>query len=318
MSAVLKSATLFLDPLRRRAASAYESEFVYQLLRSPMALTAAITAALFVVGALFAPWIAPHTPFDPATVSLIDALMPPAWLEGGDWSYPLGTDGQGRCILSTLLYGSRVSLFVGVMSVGIAAFVGMSVGLLCGWAGGRVDTILMRAADIQMSLPDIMLALLISGIARVALPRELHDALAVWILIFAIAASNWPQFARVVRASTLSIREREFVHAARVFGVSPLRIVVGHVVPNVMGPVVVIATIGFAFSILAEAALSYVGVGVPPTQPTLGALIRIGNNYLFSGEWWISLVPAFTLLVLALSVNIFGDWLRDVLNPRRR
>jgi peptide/nickel transport system permease protein len=302
----------------QRAQKIYGSDFVYHLMRAPSALFGAAVTLLFILAAVCAPVIAPHTPFDPATVSLADALMPPAWIEGGSWSYPLGTDGQGRCILSTILFGSRVSLLVGFASIAFGAAIGVVVGLLCGWRGGRIDALLMRAADIQLSLPEIMLALLISGMARVALPRDMHDMLAVWVLILAIGASYWPQFARVVRASTLSIRDREFVQAARVFGVSPTRIVTGHVLPNVIGPVLVIATVGFAFAILAEAALSYVGIGMPPTQPTLGALIRIGSRHLFSGEWWISLVPAGALLLLALAVNLFGDWLRDELNPTLR
>lgn len=315
---VAAAAATFAETAMQRARSIRDSDFVYRLSRSPGALIAAVVTLLFFLGALFAPLIAPHTPFDPATVSLSDALMPPAWIEDGAWAYPLGTDGQGRCILSILLYGSRVSLFVGFASISLGVAVGIAVGLTCGWFGGRIDAVLMRAADIQLSLPDIMLALLISGIARVALPRELHDVLAVWILVVAIASSHWPQIARVVRASALSVREREFIQAAHVFGTSPLRIVLGHVLPNVIGPVLVIATVGFAFAILAEAALSYVGVGMPPTQPTLGALIRIGNNHLFSGEWWIGVIPALTLLVLAVAVNVFGDWLRDALNPRLR
>jgi peptide/nickel transport system permease protein len=302
------------DWLRRKA----DSDFVYDLRRSPAAMAALFFMLAMFAGAAFAPWIAPHTPFDPATVRLMDALNPPAWMDGGDRRFLLGTDDQGRDIVSTILYGSRISLFVGFASVGLGAAVGIAIGLACGWAGGWFDALMMRIADIQMSLPDIMLALLFSGIARAALPRELHADVAVWVLIFAIAASNWPQYARVVRASTLAAREKEYVQAAQIIDVSPVRILLGHVLPNVVSPLLVVSTVGLAFAILAEAALSFVGIGMPPTQPTLGALIRIGNNFLFSGEWWISLVPSFTLLVLALSVNVFGDWLRDALAPGRR
>lgn len=300
--------------MRRVAAS----DLLYNLRQTPSALAAAVVMSAIFLGAVFAPWLAPHTPFDPATVSLANALNPPAWLAGGDWRFVLGTDDQGRDIVSTILYGSRISLFVGISSVALGAFVGIAVGLACGWIGGPLDSVMMRLADIQMSLPDIMLALLFSGIARAALPREYHVDIAVWVLIFAIAASNWPQYARVVRAATLVARDKEYVQAAQVMDVRPWRILVGHVLPNVVSPLLVISTVGLAFAILAEAALSFVGIGMPPTQPTLGALIRIGNNFLFSGEWWISLVPSATLLALALSVNVFGDWLRDALNPKGR
>jgi peptide/nickel transport system permease protein len=313
--------TLAPAQLRRRVVARLrriaDSDFIYDLTHTPSALFAAIAAVFFIAIALLAPVLAPHTPFDPITVSLADSLLPPAWIEGGTWSYPFGTDDQGRCVFSTILYGSRVSLFVGFASVAVAAALGVAVGLLCGWCGGWVDAVLMRLADIQLSLPDIMLALLISGIVRASLPRELQQSMAVWVLIVAIASANWPQYARVVRASTLAVRNREYVQAARVVGASPSRILIGHVLPNVLNPVVVISTVGLAFAILAEATLSFIGVGMPPTEPTLGALIRIGTSYLFSGEWWISVVPSLVLLSLALSVNVFGDWLRDALNPQR-
>jgi len=306
------------SPLVAWARRVAASDLLYNLRQTPSALAAAFVMTTIFLGAVFAPWLAPHTPFDPATVNLANALNPPAWLTGGDWRFVLGTDDQGRDVVSTILYGSRISLFVGISSVALGAFVGITVGLACGWLGGPLDGAMMRLADIQMSLPDIMLALLFSGIARAALPREYHADIAVWVLILAIAASNWPQYARVVRAATLVARDKEYVQAAQVMDVRPWRILVGHVLPNVVSPLLVISTVGLAFAILAEAALSFVGIGMPPTQPTLGALIRIGNNFLFSGEWWISLVPSATLLALALSVNVFGDWLRDALNPKGR
>ncbi|MEQ8965607.1 MAG: ABC transporter permease [Azospirillaceae bacterium] len=301
-----------------RLARLRQSDFVYELERSPGALIAALVTLAFFILCFGAPLFAPHTPFDPATVSLRDSLLPPAWIEGGRWEFPLGTDDQGRDILSMLLYGGRISLFVGFAAIGLGAAFGIAVGLAAGWLGGLFDSLAMRLADIQLSMPDVMLALFISGIARAALPREAHADIAVWILVFAIAAANWPQYARVVRAATLAARDLEYVQAARVSGVPVLSLLVGHVLPGALRPVLVIATVGLAFAILSEAALSFVGVGMPPTQPTLGALIRIGNSYLFSGEWWVSLSPAFGLLALVLSVNVFGDWLRDRLGPSAR
>ncbi|MEY4215297.1 MAG: hypothetical protein RL458_3523, partial [Pseudomonadota bacterium] len=269
------------------------------------------------IGAFGAPVLAPHQPFDLATLSLNDALMPPAWVEGGQLTYPLGTDDQGRDVLSTLLYGSRISLLVGLASVLVAMVLGVSLGLLSGYLGGRLDAFIMRVADVQLSFPAILIALLIDGVARTLLPQGSHnDWMAVGVLVGSIALANWVQYARTVRGSTLIERNKEYVQAARVIGVRPIAIMLRHVLPNSLGPVLVIATINIAQAILTEATLSFLGVGVPPTSPSLGTMINNGNNFLYSGEWWLVIFPGAALVLLCMSVNLLGDWLRDALNPR--
>ena len=284
---------------------------------SPMAILAAVIAFVCVFCAVFAPWVAPHDPFDLASLDLSDARLPPAWSEGGNPKYLLGTDDQGRDILSALMYGARISLFVGVASVVLSMVVGVALGLLSGFAGGKVDAFIMRVCDVMLSFPAILIALLIDGVGRALFPNA-HDTLAFGVLIIAIALSGWVQYARTVRGSTMVERQKEYVQAARVIGVAPYRIMFRHVLPNVMGPVLVLATIQVAAAILTEATLSFLGVGVPPTSPSLGTLIRIGNDFLFSGEWWITIFPGVMLVLIALSVNLLGDWLRDALNPRLR
>jgi peptide/nickel transport system permease protein len=296
----------------------FDSDLWWSFTRSPVVVVSAIVALTMIASALLAPWIAPHDPFNLATLDLLDAFTPPVWLDEGDWRFLLGTDDQGRDVLSTIMHGARISLFVGFASVLFSMTLGISLGLLAGYLGGAIDAVLMRIADIQLTFPSILVALLIDGLVRAMLPRELHDQIALWVVIFAIGISNWVQFARTVRGSTLVEKNKEYVMAARVIGLSPVRIMVSHVLPNVMGPVLVIATLNLGFAILAEATLSFLGVGVPPTQPSLGTLIRIGNDFLFSGEWWITLFPGVTLAVMVLSVNLLGDWLRDALNPKLR
>jgi peptide/nickel transport system permease protein len=296
----------------------FDSDIWWSFTRSPVTVVSAIVAVVCILGAVFAPWIAPHNPFDLATLNLIDAFKPPSWSEEGDPTYLLGTDDQGRDVLSAIMYGARISLLVGFAAVFFSTTLGVTLGLLAGYVGGTVDAVLMRIADIQLTFPSILVALLIDGVVRAALPREVHDQIAIWVLIFALGISNWPQFARTVRGSTLVERNKEYVLAARVIGQSQLRIMASHVLPNVLGPVLVIATLNLGFAILAEATLSFLGVGVPPTQPSLGTLIRIGNDFLFSGEWWITIFPGLALIVLVLSVNLLGDWLRDALNPKLR
>jgi peptide/nickel transport system permease protein len=302
----------------RGLARLFDSDLWWSFTRSPVVVLSAAVALTMIGAALLAPWIAPHDPFNLATLDLLDAFTPPVWLDGGDWRFLLGTDDQGRDVLSTIMHGARISLFVGFASVLFAMTLGVSLGLIAGYLGGTTDAVLMRIADIQLTFPSILVALLIDGLVRAMLPRELHDRIALWVVIFAIGISNWVQFARTVRGSTLVEKNKEYVMAARVIGLSPLRIMVSHVLPNVMGPVLVIATLNLGFAILAEATLSFLGVGVPPTQPSLGTLIRIGNDFLFSGEWWITVFPGATLVVMVLSVNLLGDWLRDALNPKLR
>ena len=296
-----------------------DSDLWHSFRASPVAVVAAIVAATMVLGALLAPWVAPHRPFDLATLSLNDSLLPPAWSDEGRLSYALGTDDQGRDVLSTILYGSRISLLVGVASVLLAMVLGVGLGLLSGYAGGRLDAFIMRVADVQLSFPAILIALLIDGVARAALSRDAHsDTLAIVVLIGSIGLANWVQYARTVRGSTLVEKNKEYVQAARVIGVAPWRIMFGHVLPNVLGPVLVIATINIATAIITEATLSFLGVGVPPTSPSLGTMINTGNNFLYSGEWWLVVFPGVALVLLCMSVNMIGDWLRDALNPRLR
>jgi peptide/nickel transport system permease protein len=297
---------------------AWAHDLAWSFRHSPVTLVAALLTLICVGGALFAPWIAPHNPFDSATLNLSDGFTPPAWTEKGQAQYLLGTDDQGRDVLSTILYGARISLGVGLASVLFSLVLGVSLGLLAGYLGGRLDAFIMRIADIQLSFPAILIALLIDGVARVALPRELHDELAIYVLVLAIGVSGWVQYARTVRGSTLVEKGKEYVQAARVIGRHPLAIMLRHVLPNVTGPVLVIGTIHIATAIITEATLSFLGVGVPPTQPSLGTLIRVGNDFLISGEWWITLFPGLALVVLVLSVNLLGDWLRDALNPKLR
>lgn len=282
---------------------------------SPVAMTAAVIALVCAAGAFLAPWLAPHDPFDLATLELADARLPPAWADEGRAKYLLGTDDQGRDVLSALMYGARISLVVGLASVLLSMALGVSLGLLAGFIGGRLDALLMRICDVMLSFPSILVALLIDGVGRALFPNA-HDTLAFAVLVLAIALPGWVPYARTVRGSTLVERRKEYVQAARLIGVPPLRIMRRHVLPNVLGPVLVLATIQVATAILIEATLSFLGVGVPPTQPSLGTLIRIGNDYLFSGEWWITVFPGLMLVLIALSVNLLGDWLRDALNPR--
>ncbi|MDJ0613064.1 MAG: ABC transporter permease [Rhizobiaceae bacterium] len=297
---------------------AFDSDIWHSFKRSKITIVAAITTFLILFGALFAPLIAPQNPFDPASLSLLDSYLPPAWEEGGDSRYLLGTDDQGRGILSTLMYGSRISLAVGFASVIFAAILGISLGLVAGYVGGRTDAVIMRIADIQLTFPSILIALLIDGSVRSALGGINREDSAFYILVFSIGLSFWVQYARTVRSSALVEKNKEYVQAARLIGLHPLKIMARHVLPNVMGPVLVIATINLALAIILEATLSFLGVGMPPTQPSLGTMIGTGNNFLFSGEWWMIFFPGLVLAILALAVNLLGDWLRDALNPRLR
>jgi peptide/nickel transport system permease protein len=294
-----------------------DGDIWYSFRTSPVAIGAAVIAFICLFCALFAPWVSPHNPFDLATLDLSDARLPPAWSDEGKAKYLLGTDDQGRDILSALMYGARISLFVGFASVLLSVVVGVSLGLLSGFAGGKIDAFIMRVCDVMLSFPSILIALLIDGVGRALFPNA-HEALAFSVLIIAISLTGWVPYARTVRGSTLVERQKEYVQAARVIGVSPLRIMVRHVLPNVLGPVLVLATIQVGQAILTEATLSFLGVGVPPTSPSLGTLIRVGNDFLFSGEWWITIFPGLMLVLIALSVNLLGDWLRDAVNPRLR
>jgi peptide/nickel transport system permease protein len=300
-----------------RTRRALDSDLFYAFKRSPVAMVSAVFALVLIMSAIFAPLIAPTNPFDPASLNLMNGFTPPLELNAftGE-TFLLGTDDQGRDVFSTILYGMQISLFVGFAAVTFAVILGMFLGLLAGYFGGWIDSFIMRAADVQLTFPSILVAMLIFGIAKGITPVENRDQMAIWVLILAIGLSDWVQFARVVRGATLVEKGKDYVSAARLIGRNPYAIMLRHILPNILSPVLVIATISLALAIIAEATLSFLGVGAPATQPSLGTLIRVGQGFLFSGEWWILFFPACTLLVLALSVNMLGDWLRDALNPR--
>ena len=295
-----------------------DGDVFYSFKRSPLVIVAAAITLVCILAALFAPWVTPHNPFDLKTLNLLDAFTPPAWTPNGKATYLLGTDDQGRDVFSTIIFGSRMSLLVGLIATLLAMTFGVTMGLIAGYAGGKVDAFIMRVADIQLSFPSILIALLVDGLFRAALPKDSHDQLAVYVLILAIAASGWVRYARTVRGSTLVERNKEYVQAARVIGRHPMAIMFTHVLPNALGPVLVLVTLHIGEAVITESILSFLGVGVPPTQPSLGTLIRIGNDFLFSGEWWITVFPGAALVILVLSINVLGDWLRDALNPRLR
>ncbi len=303
-----------LDALQRF----FDSDVWHSFTRSPITVVAAVITVLFIGSAVFAPWVAPHNPLDLKTVNLLDGFLPPVWSAEGDSRFLLGTDDQGRDVLSTIIYGARISLGVGFASVIFAMVIGVGLGLVSGYVGGTLDAIIMRVADVQLSFPAILIALLIDGLARSVLPRDLHADIWFYVLVFAIGISGWVQYARTVRGCTLVEKNKEYVQAARVIGIPPMLIMLKHVLPNVTGPVLVIATIHLAIAIITEATLSFLGVGVPATSPSLGTMIRVGNDFLFSGEWWITIFPGTALAVLVLAVNLLGDWLRDALNPKLR
>ncbi len=299
---------------------AWHSDVGYSFRTSPVAVAAAIVAFVCLFCAVFANLVAPHNPFNLASLELMDAFLPPAWLPEGRSRYLLGTDDQGRDILSAVMFGARISLFVGIAAVMLSVAMGVSLGLLAGFAGGRIDTVIMRVCDVMLSFPPILVALLIMGVSRALFPNA-QDILVFGVLVLSITltgGSGWVQYARTVRGSVMVERNKEYVQAARVTGVRPHRIVVKHVLPNILGPVMVLATIQVATAIITEATLSFLGVGVPPNSPSLGTLIQVGNKFLFSGNWWITVFPGLMLVAIALSINLLGDWLRDAMNPRLR
>jgi peptide/nickel transport system permease protein len=280
-------------------------------------IAAAVTVFL-ILACILAPIIAPFDPFDPSQISLWDGKLPPAWIEGGQSQYFLGTDNQGRDMLSTILYGGRLSVLVGLAAVCLGMVLGVTLGVISGYVGGVTDAVIMRIADVQLTIPGILLAILINGVGRAFLPLELRQEFAVYVVIIAIGLTDWPQFARVARGATMVEANKEYVQSARIIGLPAWLIMIRHVLPNTLRPVLVIATIGLALAIIAEATLSFLGQGIPPTTPSLGTLIRVGNEYLFSGLWWITLFPAVALVVLVFAVNLLGDWMRDALNPKLR
>lgn len=293
-----------------------DSDIFFSFKKSPTAIISSLILLIIFFCSFFVEIIAPYNPFDPSSLSLMDAFTPPSWSEGGTRNFLLGTDGQGRDMLSTILYGSRISLIVGFSAILFSLILGVALGLTAGYFGGRYEMFVMRITDVQLTIPSILMALLVDGIARGIISRELHDQMAIYVLIFAIGISEWPQFARVSRAATLVEKNKDYVSASTIIGVSNLMIMLRHILPNILRPILVIGTIGLALAIIAKSTLSFLGVGVPPTTPSLGTLIRIGNDFLFSGEWWITFFPAIFLVLLAFSINLLGDWMRDTLNPK--
>ena len=294
----------------------FDNDIGYSFLKSKIAIISTIVFIIILFCSMFAELVAPYNPFNPITISLMDAFTPPVWVEGGSMNFLLGTDQQGRDMLSTMIYGSRISLIVGFASILFAMTLGVFLGVTSGYLGGRYEIIVMRFTDVQLTIPSILMALLVDGIARGFISKSLHNEMSIYVLILAIGISEWPQFARVTRAATLVEKNKEYISASRIIGLSNLIIMFKHILPNILRPVLVIATIGLALAIITESTLSFLGVGVPPTTPSLGTLIRFGNNFLFSGEWWITFFPAIFLVVLALSINLLGDWMRDTLNPK--
>ena len=299
----------------RLAALADKNDVVYSFVTTPAAWFSAAVLVVLVAAALLAPWLSSVNPFDLGSLDVTDAHLPPAWNEEGDARFWLGTDDQGRDLLSAILYGLRLSLSISLVSVALSIVIGVGLGVTAGFAGGWIDTVLMRVCDVMLSFPAILVALLADGILRSAFPGAAHESVAYFVLIFAITLSGWVPYARTVRGLTLVEKGKEFVMAAELIGEKKLTVMRRHILPNVLGPVFVLAAVNVATAVMTEATLSFLGVGVPPTTPSLGTLIRIGNDYLFSGEWWICIFPGIVLIAVVLAVNLLGDWLRDAVNP---
>jgi len=297
---------------------AIDSDVFYSFRRSRLTMIAAAITALFFLVAIFAPLLAVQNPFDPAQLQLMNSRIAPLWTPDGQSPFLLGTDEQGRDVLSAILYGLRISLTVGVLGVLFSGTLGILLGLIAGYVGGRIDSLIMRIADVQLTFPAILIALLVNGVVKSVFGDRLNAASTLGLLVFAIGLSFWVQYARTVRGSVMVEKNRDYVASAQLIGLPAPVILLRHVLPNTMGPVLVIATINLALAIITEATLSFLGTGMPDTMPSLGTLIRIGNNYLFSGEWWIVAFPGFALAALILSINLLGDWLRDALNPKLR
>ncbi len=295
-----------------------DSDLWWSFTRNKPAMVSAVLLILMIVTAFAAPVIAPQNPFDPAQLDLWNSELPPIWNADGQWPYLLGTDTQGRDILSAILYGSRISILIGVASVFLSLLIGLSFGLIAGYMQGIIDNLLMRIGDVLLSIPTILIAILVSAVVRQMLPADFRDYAAAGVLVLAITLSGWVQYARTVRAQTIVERSKEYVQAARLLKVPSRRIMMYHILPNTLTPILVAATLNFGMAILTEATLSFLGIGMPPSQPSLGTLIRLGNQFLFSGLWWITVFPVLQLCLLVVAVNVLGDWLRDALNPKLR
>lgn len=307
------------EPIRpSRLARARSSDMWWSFTHSVSARIALTLLLVLMTSAFLAPLIAPQNPYDPAQLDMWKSELPPIWQQGGEWPYLLGTDTQGRDMLSVMLYGTRTSVMIGIASVALSLVIGLTFGLVAGYFGGFVDNILMRIGDVVLSIPTILIAILVSAVVRQMLPPDLREIGASAVLVLAITISGWVQYARTVRAQTIVEKGKEYVMAARLLKVPARRIMMRHILPNTLTPVLVAATLSFGMAILTEATLSFLGIGMPPGQPSLGTLIRVGNQYLFSGMWWIVIFPVLQLSLLVISVNLLGDWLRDALNPKLR
>lgn len=294
----------------------WNSNMGYSFRRNPVAMASMAIFLAIALMSLLAPLIAPFDPYDPASMDIMNSEYPPAWIEGSDPQFVLGTDDQGRDLWSTILYGTRLSLLIGLCAVGLQAFLGISIGLIAGYVGGRLDSLLMRLADIQLSFSTLMVAIIFLAVTQAMFGSELFNQYAIFFLIAVIGVAEWPQYARTVRATVLAEKKKEYIDSARVLGFGPLRIMVRHILPNSLSPIFVISTVQVANAIISEASLSFLGLGMPPNQPSLGSLISSGFDYIFSGSWWITAIPGVVLVVLVLVINLLGDWMRDILNPK--
>lgn len=294
----------------------WQSNMAYSFRRNPVAVVSLVIFLIIAVMSLLAPVIAPFDPYDPASIDIMNSEYPPAWVDGSEPDFILGTDDQGRDLWSTILYGTRLSLIIGLCAVGLQAFLGISIGLIAGYIGGRLDNILMRLADIQLSFSTLMVAIIFLAVTQAMFGSETFNQYAIFFLIAVIGVAEWPQYARTVRATVLAEKKKEYVDSARVLGFGAGRIMVRHILPNSLSPIFVISTVQVANAIISEASLSFLGLGMPPSQPSLGSLISSGFDYIFSGSWWITAIPGVVLVVLVLVINLLGDWMRDVLNPK--
>ncbi|MDC0658958.1 ABC transporter permease [Leisingera sp. SS27] len=294
----------------------WNSNMGYSFRRNPVAVVSMIVFLLIALASFLAPLIAPYDPYDPAQIDIMNSEYPPAWVSGSLPEFVLGTDDQGRDLWSTILYGTRLSLLIGICAVALQAFLGISIGLIAGYVGGRLDSLLMRLADIQLSFSTLMVAIIFLAVTQAMFGTDTFNKYAVVFLIAVIGVAEWPQYARTVRATVLAEKKKEYVDSARVLGFGPMRIMVRHILPNSLSPIFVISTVQVANAIISEASLSFLGLGMPPSQPSLGSLISSGFDYIFSGSWWITAIPGVVLVVLVLVINLLGDWMRDVLNPK--
>lgn len=293
-----------------------DSGFYHDFQRDKIAIVSFVVLCVYIIAAFSAPLIAPYNPYDPIIIDIMDSETPPVWLDGGDARFLLGTDAQGRDLLSTILYGTRISMTIGICAVVLQAFLGISIGLIAGYSGGRIDNFLMRVADIQLSFSTLMVAIIFLAVFQALFGTELYERLAILMLILVIGIAEWPQYARTVRASVLAEKKKEYVDAVRVIGLGQTRIMFRHILPNTLSPILVISTVQVANAIVSEAALSFLGLGMPITKPSLGSLISSGFEFIFSGSWWITIIPGIVLVILVLVMNLLGDFMRDVLNPK--